>query len=251
MAIENSEGYFSSVISILSEHHNRMNHLLNSSTDKIIDLLNKIDNLHDDSSDVPNKQSIGIENNNEFTEMEALKNQMQQSALKDEVRIIGIPTSFDNKPTELINSLNNSLNLTLSVKSFQRISFINKKKQQTCNVLMKFNETTTKLSFMKAVKNQASDNMGKRQTMTIGNIFFEFSNRHPLTAKEIFIVNSLTKENKEILRLKTRLKSSINFIWEQDGRILMRHNPSSKIVEAFTVKQVLNYSAISPNIIQH
>lgn len=198
-----------------------------------------------------NDQRVSAVITTESSEIEALKNQMKQSALKDEVRIIGIPSSFENTPSELINSLNNSLNLTLTVKSFQRISFINKKKQLTCNVLMKFNETTAKSSFMSAVKNLATDKNGKRHTITVGNIFSEFSNRHPLTAKEVFIVNSITKESKEILRLKARLKSSINFIWEQDGRILMRHNPSSKIVEAFTMNQVLNYSARSPNNIQH
>ena len=52
---------------------------------------------------------------------------------------------------------------------------------------------------------------------------------------------------RQIIKLKSKVKSSVNFMWEQGGRILMKHNSSTKTLQAQSPQHVLEFASKTPN----
>lgn len=172
-----------------------------------------------------------------------LRNSMEQNLLSNQMQIVNIPSSYERRNDELLMTLNNFFNTKFTKSSFKRIVFINKRKQPNCNVILNFHNSHDKAILMENVKKLSTDENGRRIPITIDDVFEEFKNE-PLAGKQLFFNNILTKLNKEILKLKTIYKHQIKFMWEQDGRILMRRNENARVVEATSIQQVEEYAKI-------
>jgi hypothetical protein len=58
--------------------------------------------------------------------------------------------------------------------------------------------------------------------------------------KEIYIHNKLTKYKRDILNELKKFKSFIKFIWEDEGRILIRTNDNAPVKEVQTIQEARN-----------
>lgn len=214
----------------------------------------KVDRIGCDVEVLKNKQEINEDRfhkiDGELTNIKhhidastKMHNTIEQNLCNNDVQITNVPSTYDKKQEELIMILNNFTGTNLTSKAFKRISFFNKKKLATCNVILSFHNSMDKASLMKNVKKLSTDENGKRIPITIDDVFEEFKNNQ-LAGKQLFINNVLTKHNKEILKLKRTYKNEIKFMWEQDGRILMKRNESSRIVEATSPQHVEEYAKL-------
>lgn len=197
-----------------------------------------------------NVNALGAEVNEikqKITQIDVMKNQLDQDLLKNDVSAFGIPSKYIDKQDELINAFNQSFDLNLSRKSFKFLRFMNRKKQPTCNLFMRFSDNAQKSAFMAAVADLAKDVNGKRQPLTVDDVFEEYKDPNALTGLEINFSNSLTLFNRQIIKLKGTVKQAINFMWEQDGKILMKHNSTSRVMQALSPQHVLDYASKSPN----
>lgn len=181
------------------------------------------------------------------SQIDLMKNQLEQQLLSNDISAFGIPAKYAAKPEEMIFAFNNCLDLQLTKSSFKFIRFMNKKKLSTCNAFFRFSDSATKSTFMSAVADLAKGADGQRHPLTIEDIFEEYKDPNELTGREIHFSNSLTLFNGQIIKLKSTVKQEINFMWEQDGRILMKYNATSKIVQALSPQHVLDYATKSPN----
>lgn len=198
-------------------------------------------------SSVSNTSNVDIEVNNLKEQVSIIQNQSDQNRLTNDVSAFGIPSTYEKRPSDLIVALNKGLGLQLTNSSFKFINFINKKKLPTCNLQMRFTDNYTKSEFMAAAIALSRDVSGRRSPLTIAHIFEEFRNPHPLSPKEIFFTNSLSPLNRQIIKLKSKVKPSVNFMWEQGGRILMKHNSSTMIIQAQSPQHVLEFASKTPN----
>lgn len=221
-----------------------LNERLNSLSQEVIVITSKQKstdaNVHDltiEMKDIKHK----------VTQIDIIRNQLDQDILKCDVSAFGIPSKYADKHDDLITALNQSLDINLSSSSFKFLRFMNKKKQDTCNLFMRFNDFATKSTFMTAVNGLSKGPDGKRNPITVEDIFEEYKDPNKLTGLEIHFSNSLTLHNRQIIKLKGTVRQAINFMWEQDGRILMKHNNNSKIEQALSVNHVLDYASKSPN----
>lgn len=222
----------------------------------------RLDSLADELKAIRSTQSILQHTVSEVTsdvtnlkdkvhEIDVLRNQLEQEQLKDDISIVGVPAYYGDKHEELLDSINRACELSLSKKSFKFIRFVNKKKLDRGNVYMRFINHSEKASFMARVTSLSKDANGKRQPIVVEDFFTEHQdNPSSLTGKQMYIVNSLTPANREILKLKHQYKSQIHFMWEQDGRILMKYNQSSRVIQAYSTFHVHHFAKQSPNMLQ-
>lgn len=200
-----------------------------------------------ENSSISQTSKIDLEVNTLKKQISIIQNQSDQNMLTNDVSAFGIPSSYEKMPNDLIAALNRSLRLQLTSSSFKFIHFVNKKKLPTCNLLMRFTDKTTKADFMAAAIALSRDVNGRRSPLTIAHIFEEFRNPHPLSTKEIFFTNSLSPLNRQIIKLKSKVKPSVNFMWEQGGRILMKYNSTTRIIQALSPQHVLEFASKTPN----
>lgn len=126
-----------------------------------------------------------------ISQIDIMKNQLDQDLLKNDISVFGIPSSYVEKPDELLCAFNQSLDLTLTKQSFKFIRFMNKKKSPTCNVFMRFGDSAIKSAFMTAVAGMSKNADGKREPITVEDIFEEFKEPSNITGLQIHFSNSL------------------------------------------------------------
>jgi hypothetical protein len=168
-----------------------------------------------------------------------LKNRFEQQALRNDVTIFGIPSTYHLKKDELIEVLNRALNLSFTINSFKFISTFNIK-QSKCTARLSFLAYEDKYSLMKAAESLSKDSDGKRQPLTIEDIFEEFKDVAPHAGQLIFFTNSLTKHTNNLLKLKSQVKPMM--LYERDGKIMIKQNKEARAVEVWSKEEILNFS---------
>lgn len=220
---------------------------------QLTEMTSKIEHVIVDVDNLKSKQIV-VENNLQHLntkiselettthDLESLKNIVEQEALKCDVICFGIPSSYHMKLNDIIDCINRSLSLNLDTSSFQFIRTSNNKKLAQCSMHMKFVDYTVKLKFMNTISEMSRDRDGKRHPLTVEDIFEELKDRNdPLCGKQIYFNNKLTKLNQEMLSLKRTITPKI-ILWEKDGRILMKRDEKSRVVEAKSIQHIRDYA---------
>lgn len=243
--LENMNSMLCSVKNELSS----VNHRLESLTSEVQGIRAQQASLQQNVNEV-SQEVAGLKD--KMCEIDILKNQFEQEALRNDVSIVGVPSTYEHHVDEFIDSFNRACEITLSSNSFKFVHFINNKKLDRCNVRLRFLNHSKKVEFMSRINSLSKDSNGRRQPLVVEDIFTEHQeNPSTLTGKQMFVLNALTPANRDMLKLKHRYKPQINFMWEQEGRILMKHNSSSRVVQAMSPWHVHNFANQSPNITQN
>lgn len=170
------------------------------------------------------------------TNMQKLENKINQETLKLDVTSFGIPSQYHNKPDAILQAFNNAFNTNFSRESFKFINTVSKNTPQLTTKL-RFLNYKDKIEFMRAVEDFARNSEGKRQPITVEDIFEEFkSPPNALCGKLITFTNALTYQNQQIIKLKKEVKPYI--LSERDGRLLLKKDARSRPIEVNSIEEV-------------
>jgi hypothetical protein len=166
-------------------------------------------------------------------------NKMEQQKRECDIIARGLPSIYANNLDGLVNVLNEKFNSSLSPNNVAIEAYKPRPEKHTCTYFFKFKAKHHKSDFMKAVKN-----FRKNDLITLEDIFdnFKGTNHAGFT---IFFNNSLTKVNKELLDAAAKEKKAgkLAYVWEKDGRILMRKQEGDYPVEAITINQIHEFAS--------
>jgi hypothetical protein len=166
-------------------------------------------------------------------------NKMEQQQRECDVIARGLPSIYSNDLDGLVKVLNEKFNSTLSPNNVAIEAYKPRPDKYTCTYFFKFKAKHYKSDFMKAVKN-----FRKHDLITLEDLFDNFKGTNH-AGFAIFFNNSLTKVNKELLDAAAKEKKAgkLAYVWERDGKILMRKQEGDYPAEAITINQIHKYAS--------
>ena len=144
-------------------------------------------------------------------------NDLEQYGRRDCVEIHGIPQEIDENVEKLVTKTGLALDIELEARDIQACHRIGRK--QDSPIICKFANRKTPTEFLKARKKAKNPLKGAQLGMQ--DIKSEF---------RVFINESLTKQNKELMYLVRGKKREVDwkFVWSRNGTIYARKNEQSE-----------------------
>jgi hypothetical protein len=155
-------------------------------------------------------------------------NQLQQQALANDFSIKGFPN--DIKPEsimQIINKFGEKIEENIMENDLKNI-YIQKNRNGAC-----INGTFFDLR----KKHKVFENFKKKRPIVAEDVC-EISKESPLNGTEITIKNQLTQYNRNLLHEARRLSPNFQFVWESNGRILVKQHPGSRTIHIRTYQQL-------------
>jgi hypothetical protein len=219
---------------------------LDSIEEKLCNLEVKIDLITQDLQAHKNDTALKI--NNLQAQIDGLKTQnnilsgrASQDQLKLDVMCFGLPSTYQDKADDVIDTFNRYFDLSLSRTSFTKILIAPSKNPQT-SMRMSFIDMRDKQNFMSAVYMMSKESDNTLHPLMVEDIFEELKNPpNLLCGKTINFANSLTRANQEIIRMRKTIKPYI--LQERNGRIFIKKNKQSRSFEVHSTSQVREYVA--------
>lgn len=202
-------------------------------------LENKIDSISSDllSHKADTKQqfnSMQVQINSNRSRIQEQDNSIAQNKLMNQATIIGIPATYHNKVEEILETLNRSLNTSLSRNSCSFVMTTLNPSKNTCTLKIRFLAHADKVKMMTAVNDFSRDTNGKWHPLVVEDIFEELKDSaSPLCGKRLSFFNSLTQTNQQIIKMKSEAKPYI--LTERDGRITIKKEKRSRAYELNSV----------------
>lgn len=182
----------------------------------------KIGTMHDDV------EKLKIENN-----------KLQQNSLSRDFVIFGLPNIDKKEMPDFVAALSNASNFAISYNDLENIYPVPMKSdRKKCIIYGKFYSEKMKTDFLKACR--------QKKPFPVENIA-KLNSNDPMRGKEVFVRSQLTSTNR-LLAAESRKQRSLGklqYAWERDGRILIRKNDTTPIIELQSLNQLM--AIISPN----
>lgn len=201
-------------------------------------LLNKINGI--EHSFLLTVRDLKIENNSLKSEVHALSTRLdnfEQSNLNCNVDIIGIPFSDNtNSVRDTVLGLFSD-NLNTEIKNDNIISCYQK------IIKNEAKNSTTNIVCVKLDSVESKNNIIKAKKKLINKSIVLKNNKNEDVNCTIYINHSLTKNKREILKKATKVKKdhNVNFLWVQNGKILMRKDEKSAIINITSIEDLEAY----------
>jgi cell division protein FtsB len=176
---------------------------------------------------------------NRVTTLESKVNDLEQQANNNSLIITGLPlielTAF-NAFTHIMGFLK----LKFAEDDCKRISKINYKDGKGCFIIVKLYDEKNKDKIMRMFRERI-----KSQSPLNVERVFNLEDVSPLRGKQIRVKTLLTQQNATLLRqAHTYRNNPFAFVWESDGKILVREKEGDK---AIVVRSLEQLSALAAN----
>lgn len=222
---------------------------------KLDDLMNKhestdlkIDQLTTDLATIKNKiatlESAQAQNEMDFdltkrdiNILSADLAAVQQAALENNFVIQGLPDDLQEpKAFDVMTKIAQKLELDIQEADLKFLSLRKNRRTKTSFLTGKFYDGRQRNQLFKTAK--------ERKPITVESIFPEISPTSHLRGKEINVRSQLTQTNRVLLaEAHKRNNNSFKFIWESDGRILMRKDHGTRPIEVRSTSQLIEILA--------
>ncbi|CRL03078.1 CLUMA_CG016220, isoform A [Clunio marinus] len=170
----------------------------------------------------------------DVTRNESEINSIQQALLANDFVIYGLPPEVNNSHIkEILTNIGTQLNEEIS-SSMLKSCFARHNKNKTSTLIVgSFLESGRKERILRRLKE-------RRNPINCDDIL-TLAGASKWRGKQISIKNQLTKYSQNLLSLaRERNQGRFEFIWESEGRILMKKNNTSKPIQITSIDQLAN-----------
>ncbi|KAK5644647.1 hypothetical protein RI129_005947 [Pyrocoelia pectoralis] len=201
------------------------NKLLKDQDARINSCLERIDSL--------SQQNTHLQKEN--AELKRQINEQNQYSRKNSLEIFGVPEIKDENVIRTVQVIAQSLGVNLDkqrIDAAHRLKSNLRKPNEPRGIIIKFISRLDKDDFLKARKVKRDFN-----TSHLSHYFTQL-NVHP--AKAIYINESLTYENKQLLNKCREFKKNKNvkYLWSRNGQIFMRMSDNSQVFKISSIESL-------------
>lgn len=158
-------------------------------------------------------------------------NSLAQQSLSNEICIFNLPPVNKDKVDEVIRGICSATGFSINLKNDLKTKYVVNQKNNKSHIVVNFYDQRCKDGFMISCKN--------KKPLLLEDIC-KLNVEDPLNGTEIFVKNKQSQLNRELLKEARNHKGVFKFIWENEGRILMRQDEKSPIIHVQSVNDVLD-----------
>jgi hypothetical protein len=205
---------------------------LSNTVQTIVDDVKKINiqvNNHEENFTSINADLKIIHSN--INSMSSELNKVKQKGISNHFSLHGIPsTSTKENALNIMTKVYNKIGINFNSNDFKSIYFVKSKNKDFVYINGEFFDSRNKQFVMEKFKQHKP--IFVEDVCTIGD-------DNPLRGKEVWIRNLLIPEFRKLLNEARQLAPGFKFIWENKGRILMRKEEGSPIIEISSHHQLV------------
>lgn len=161
--------------------------------------------------------------------LSAANNKLQQQALYRDVILSGLPMLQKKDIIPVISSLGLQIGVPLNEGDIADAYSIASKNKDRAITIVKFHTEKTKRDVMTAYRN--------KKPILIEDIV-RLGSDDKRRGSEIYINSNLTLHNRELKSAARKELTVLKYVWEKDGRILIREADNTRIIEITSIKQL-------------
>lgn len=152
-------------------------------------------------------------------------NELRQKEFKQTFLIFGIPyAKTGDNMTAVVKKIGLLLGVQLTEHDFSRRPYIvGHRNEKTGHIIGTFYSTQKRDEFSMKFKEKK-----RAAPLLLENIVIDLAPNHPLRGKPINLRWELTDYTKKLLAEAKKHTANFKYIWESDGRVLMKRDESSK-----------------------
>lgn len=163
---------------------------------------------------------------NENRNLQAQLNHLEQKNLVNSVICFGLPRLQNDQAMTTLSMIATNMGLKLDKGDMKEVYIMNQRDNATSHIIGKFYDERKRDEFLSMMKNRITNN----KPLLVEEVC-ALPNDSRLRGTEIRIRTVLTKETRKLLAMAMQFSHQFEFIWECDGRVLMKENKESKTVE--------------------
>ena len=155
-------------------------------------------------------------------------NQLQQKFLSNDVLFSGLPPLKKNETPKFIDALATHLNVNINSDDIRDAFSIPSKDKKRSITIVKFFNHQKKSLVMECFR--------KKSPVVLEDLM-SLPENDKRRGSQIYIGSNLTAENRNIMRA-ARAEQMFKFIWEREGRILIRPTEKANVIEVQSINQL-------------
>lgn len=175
-------------------------------------------------------------------ENEMLRSQLNHQEQLNMIRsfnVFGLPTLPPNSAQTVMRSLATHLGTTINLEDFKELFVVNHRNKKTSHITGTFYEEKKRDEIFFRMKHRVAN----KKPIVVEDIITTLPKDSTFRGKEIRVRTKVTQHTRKLLNDAYQYKNTFKFIWESDGRVLMRKDENSRIVEIKTEQQLVNIAA--------
>lgn len=221
--------FMSEIRAEFADFKNKQNEMLASISfisDSYDDILSKLNQVDEKFEIIEQVQRENTTLKKQLREQAARITMLEQSTLKNQLEIRGVPDNVDMSPIDIVKCIAAKINFTLNVND---VNFCKRTvwaaKDKPKDIVVCFNSIEKKDAFISQ----------KKKTVVTTEIFVSINSSgssSTSTSTPIYINESLCSSNKKLLyNVKLFAKNNnYKFVWVRDGNIQIRKNERSRFI---------------------
>lgn len=181
---------------------------------------------------------IGVQN--ESTALRADLNGMEQAMQATSFNVFGLPNINRKDAFNCFEAICTKLNVKVEEKDLRELYVVNHMSKRTSHISGSFYDERKKIELMRRQKTaRANEN-----PVLVDDILSDLDTNHPLRGTEISIRNRLTQATQNLLNVALSYWDKYEFIWESNGKVMMRHTENSKPIEIKSQQHLENVAGL-------
>lgn len=173
---------------------------------------------------------------NDYDSLRADINNIQQSAQYTSFQLSVLPKISQEEAFSLMKKFAEQIGGTVKKTDFKKLFVAQHRNQTSCHLIGAFYEERKRDEIFNKFRKTLKDN----NPILVEDICPAIAPDSTLRGKEVRIKALLTQQTKQLYDHARQFRNVFDFIWESDGRILLRKNKDSKAIEIKSQRQLLN-----------
>ena len=223
-------------LNMLTKSNSELEKSVNYCSDKVDSFdstLNKLSNsISEQGNRISKTESRCLNLELEMEKLHSNINFLEQDKLVNNIEITGIPMTDNENTFEIIKIISNKLNIELDdkkvIKAYRMT--LNKNKMNCPSIIVNFDNTSTKLELIKAIKLRAINQNG----LLANEIHTSFAKNN------VYINDQLTKDNKHLFWLARLVSKNYNyrFSWANHSGVFIKRDEGSRFIKIISINQL-------------
>lgn len=163
---------------------------------------------------------------NEQRNLRAQVNYMEQQKLINSVNIFGLPCIPQDQAMATVTKIAKEMGMNVKQPDMKDVYVVKHSDNISSHISAKFYDERKRDEILSAFKKRITD----KKPVLVENIC-NLPNNSKLRGTEIRIRTALTQETRKLLAMARKFSHQFEFIWETDGRVLMKKHRDSKTIE--------------------
>lgn len=168
-------------------------------------------------------------------ENQTLKSQLncvEQETYNKYSTILGLPEIKNVQLDEILQKLSHKIEFSLNKNKNLKECYIKKENENKSHIVLRFFDERDKIAFTEAFKTNAP---------ITNEDLIRTSKHSKLHKKELYIKDKLSSHNQQLKKIcKKYLDKEFKFVWDANGKILVREGNNSKIIHINSIEKLVN-----------